>query len=335
MVELSIIIVNWNSADYVVACIRSIRAETSRVSYEVIVVDNASFDGCGERLAREHPGVIFVQSHGNLGFSRANNLGAEHAHGAVFLFLNPDTELRDRAIERLYAALQRLPDAGVVGCRLLNSDGSLQTSCVQSLPTLLNQLVDTEFLRRRFPNAAIWGTAALFRDDTLPVDVEAVSGACMMMRRKVFYFVNGFSSDYFMYAEDVDLCFKARRADFRNYHLGEAIIVHHGGGSTQRAKSNFATAMIVESVSRFLRKSRGGIYSGFYRLALSGAALVRLALLCLLVPVWSARGKKAGWCAMFRKWFVIFRWGLGLERWTRQYEPLAAADDHPNFGNVK
>ena len=123
--DLSIIIVNWHSADYVEACVQSIREQTAAVNYEVIVVDNASYDGCGERLAHEYPGIIFVQSQCNLGFARANNLGSEYAQGPVLLFLNPDTEVQDRAIDRLYAHFQTLPDSGVAGCRLLNSDGSV------------------------------------------------------------------------------------------------------------------------------------------------------------------------------------------------------------------
>jgi GT2 family glycosyltransferase len=334
-IDLSIIIVNWHSAEYVLACVRSIREQASTLHYEVIVVDNDSSDGCGERLAREHPRVIFLQCRCNLGFARANNLGAEHAHGAVLLFLNPDTEVRDRAIERLYADFQRLPDAGVVGCRLLNSDGSVQTSCVQSLPTVLNQVLHTEILRRWFPKAGLWGTAALFRGGTTPVEVEAVSGACMMIRRDVYDRVGGFSSDYFMYTEDLDLCFKTRRAGFRNFHVGHVMIVHHGGGSSQWARSNFSNVMMRESVSRFLRKSRGGLYSGYYRFALSGAAAIRLALLLILTPAWLARHGARRWGTACRKWLAILRWGLGLARWTRQYDQLEAAVACPNHSAVK
>jgi len=334
-VELSIIIVNWYSADYVLNCIRSIREQASVVSYEVIVVDNASFDGCRERLEREHPDVVFVQSQHNLGFARANNLGAGHARGTVLLFLNPDTEVRDRAIQRLYTSIRALPDAGVIGCRLLNTDGSVQTSCVQSLPTVLNQLLDAEVLRRWFPKAGLWGAAALYEGGTEPAEVQAVSGACMMIRRDVFDRIGGFSPDYFMYAEDLDLCFKTRRAGSRNYHLGDLVIVHHGGGSSQQARSDFSNVMVRDSVGRFLRKSRGGFYSGCYRLALTGAALIRLALLMVLFPAWLARRGVRGWGAACRKWFAIFRWGLGLTRWTREYEQLEPMGACPDGGVVK
>jgi hypothetical protein len=333
-VDLSIIIVNWHSADYVISCLRSIYEHTSAISYEVIVVDNASFDGCKERLACEYPGVIYLESMNNLGFARANNLGAMHARGGVLLFLNPDTEVRDRAIDRLYEHFRKLPYPGVVGCRLLNSDGSLQTSCVQSLPTVLNQVLNAELLRRWFPKADLWGTRALFKGGTTPTEVEAVSGACMMIQREVFDHVGGFSSDYFMYTEDLDLCFKTQRAGFHNYHLAEAVIIHHGGGSSQE-KPNFSIVMMRESVARFLCKYRGAFYSSCYKLAMSGSAVIRLILLCTLFPVWLARHRTPGWNRAFRKWFAILRWALGLERWVRRYDQIEAVVSCPKIGKVK
>lgn len=317
-VELSIVIVNWNSADYVLTCLRTVREQTTELSYEVIVVDNASFDGCRDRVLREHPGVVFIQSEENLGFARANNMGATYARGCVLLFLNPDTEIRDRAIERLYSRMQALPDAGIVGCRLLNSDGSLQTSCVQSLPTVVNQLLDAEVLRRWFPMAGLWGTAALSESGNSVAEVEAVAGACMMIRRGTFDRVGGFGSNYFMYTEDLDLCYRTRRAGFPTYYVGEAAIVHHGGGSSKQVRSNFSNVMMRESVGRFLRESRGPFYSTCYRAAMSGAAIVRLVMLMMLFPVCLARRRVFEWRSSWVKWVAIVRWGLGLTRWAHK-----------------
>jgi GT2 family glycosyltransferase len=324
-VDLSIVIVNWHSADHVLACLRSVREQTTALSYEVIVVDNASYDGCRERLASEHSCVVFVQSKENLGFARANNLGAGYARGPVLMFLNPDTVVCDRAVEHLYNHVCTFSDAGAVGCRLLNSDGSLQTSCVQSLPTVLNQVMDNEALRRLFPRNGLWGTAVLYEDGSVAAEVEAISGACLMIRREVFDLVGGFSPIYFMYGEDMDLCYKTRRAGFRNYFLGHAVIVHHGGGSTHKARSNFSHVMVRDSVGRFLRESRGAYYSSCYRVALSGAAIIRLVLLTVLFPAWLVRRRACEWQWSFGKWFAIFRWGLGLARWTRQYEQFEPA----------
>jgi hypothetical protein len=318
--ELSVIIVNWNSSEYLKKCLRSLYSNLSNVEFEVIVVDNASYDGCGEMLRSEFPTVKFIQALKNLGFASANNLGGRHAHGPVLLFLNPDTEAKNRAIDRLYTQFQELPDPGVVGCRLLNSDGSLQTSCVQAFPTIPNQILDADLLRRWFPNSSLWGNAALFHEGGAPVEVEAVSGACMMMRREVFEDVGGFTPDYFMYGEDIDLCFKTRRAGFHNYHISAATVVHHGGGSSQKTDSNFSFVMMRVSVSRLLRRYRGGFYSNCYRLALTGTAIIRLISLGVVFPIWLIRGRAYRGDSAFEKWFAIISWGVGLEQWTRQYD---------------
>jgi GT2 family glycosyltransferase len=321
--DLSIIIVNWNSVDYVQKCIRSIRAQTVAMTYEIIAVDNASYDGCGETLAREYPEVVFLQSHSNLGFAGANNLGARNADGRNFLFLNPDTEVIDGAIDRFYDRFQALTDAGVAGCRLLNTDGSLQASCVQPFPTVMNQVLDADVFQGWFPGAGLWRNAGAFKGKKNPVEVEAVSGACMMIRREVFDRIGGFSPEYFMYTEDLDLCFKTRQAGLRNYYVPGAVIVHHGGGSSQQARSDFSNVMMRESVARFLRKSRGGFYASCYRASMVSAALIRLLLMLALCPVYLVQRRTQPWIASVRKCFAILRWGLGLCGWTRQYHQSA------------
>ena len=317
-VDLSIIIVNWNSKDYLQKCIASILANTFVVEYEIIVVDSASFDGCGDMLQHLYPQVHFIQSELNVGFARANNLGASYAHGKVLLFLNPDTEVRGHAIEHLYCRHQELHRTGVVGCRLLNSDGTLQTSCVQPFPTILNQNLDADILQRWFPRIGLWMSAATFEGIIMPVQVEMVSGACMMIEREVFKHVGEFSADYFMYAEDIDLCHKIIMAGYTNYYVPEVEIVHHGGGSTQHERSFFANVMIRESVGRLLRKTHGNSYSLVYRLALTGAAAVRLTLLALCYPVALIKHRAHEWSTALNKWIAIVRWGLWLENWARK-----------------
>ena len=331
-IELSIIIVNYHSAKYTLASIKSICDQTAEVSYEMIVVDNASFDECGQLLVKKYPQVTFVQSARNVGFARANNLGYEYARGTVLLFLNPDTEVQDRAIDRLYKRFKALDEPGVVGCRLINSDRSLQTCCVQPLPTILNQILDAEILQRFFPKYKMWISASSFENSETPVEVEAISGACMMIRRDVFNWVGGFSPDYFMYTEDLDLCYKTRRDGFKNYYIPEAVIVHHGGGSSQQSRSSFSTVMMRESVSRFLRKSHGGVYSVCYRIALGGAAVVRLLFLLSLLPVYLLRRRLINWRASFRKWLTILRWVVGLELWSRKCDQAATVS--PKSGKV-
>ena len=160
--DLSIIIVNWNSVNYLGKCIQSIFASTQGFDFEVIVVDNASYDGCGEMLAASFPADKFIQSADNLGFAGANNLGFTHSSGENLLFLNPDTEILGSAVTDMLAALTTIPDAGAVGCRLLNPDRTVQTSCIQRFPTVLNQLLCTDYLIRHFSQFSMFGVRPLY-----------------------------------------------------------------------------------------------------------------------------------------------------------------------------
>ena len=131
---ISVIIVNWNSKDYLRAALRSLDLSSRAGELEVIVVDGASFDGCGEMLKAEFPSVHFIQSPDNIGFGRCNNLGSKVASGKYLLLLNPDTELVPGALDELLNQFPQLPNAGLVGPRLLNADRSLQIHLARDAP---------------------------------------------------------------------------------------------------------------------------------------------------------------------------------------------------------
>jgi len=316
--DVSIIIVNWNSAEDVRKCLQSFRAHSSGLAYEVIVVDSGSFDGCDRMLAREFPEALYIQSEKNIGFAKANNLGARQARGEALWFLNPDTELLEDSGPALLVRLNSLPQAGAVGCRLLNSDRTLQTSCVQSFPTVLNQVLDSEFLRARFPRSPLWGTAAFLAQPPRPEVVEAICGASILMKRSVFREINGFAEDYFMYGEDIDLCYKVRQAGYRVYYVPETALIHHGGSSTQKAPSNFSHVMFQESVYRFLCRNRGRVSGAVFRLAMALSAVPRL-LACLPLLLVSGNRIVRHGTGSLRKWASVLRWSLGLESWARTY----------------
>ena len=316
--DLSIVIINWNSAAFVRKCLQSVYAGTTGCEFEVIVVDNASFDGCGDIIRSEFPAARFIESAVNLGFAKANNLGAREAKGRNLLFLNPDTEVLGDALLRMVSFLDARPDAGLVGCKLLNTDLSLQTSCVQAFPSILNQALDTEHLRRAFPKLRIWGTQALLADGK-PPEVEVVAGACLMIKSDVFKAIGQFSSNYFMYAEDADLCFKAKQAGWKNYYLGSACVVHHGGRSSgKKPESNFASIMMRESLMEFMRLRRGPLYAAAYRLSTVVIAVLRLMLLTAAFPFTLAGYKRESLRPAFAKWVKVLRWGLRMEAWSKQ-----------------
>ena len=260
--------------------LKSIVDNTSGLSYEIIVVDNASYDGCDLVVSKYHGVAHLVQSEKNMGFARANNLGYHHASGQALLFLNPDTVILGNALKEMHQSLMALENAGGLGCKVLNSDGTIQTSCIQAFPTIINQILDVDFLRNLFPKSGLWGMRPLFESCDNPVEVEVIAGSCLMVQREVFEKAGFFSEEYFMYAEDLDLCYKMREIGYRNYYTGVTSIVHYGGESTKSTgKSFFSSVLMRESVKIFLRKSRGNIYSLFFVFSVQLTSLMRIFLI--------------------------------------------------------
>jgi GT2 family glycosyltransferase len=310
--DLSIIIVNWNSKDYLKQCVASILAATHGIELEIVVIDNASYDGSGEILRQSYPQVRFIQSDTNLGFAKANNAAFHKSLGRNVLFLNPDTKILGPAVNIMLGYLQQLPNAGAIGCKLLNADKTIQTSCVQSFPTILNQILDSELLRALLLKSSLWGNAPLFGGQNGPEEVEAISGACMIMKRSVFEQVGLFSEEYFMYAEDIDLCYKIKQAGHKNYYIPDTNVIHFGGGSTEKRPSEFSNVIMCESIWRFLRKTRGKNYSLYYQISTLIAAVGRMAILIIILPIYIIRLGRKSWNTSFRKWVAILAWSLGL-----------------------
>lgn len=318
--DLSIIIVNWNSKDYLQKCLAPILENTKNILFEITVIDSASFDGCDQMLKQCFPTVKFIQSSKNLGFAKSNNEAFKVSSGENLLFLNPDTELEGPAIETLLHELTTLPNAGIVGAKLLNSDRSIQTSCIQAFPTIMNQLFDADALRNFFPKAKLWGMRPLFAGKSEPAEVDSVSGASLMIKREVFENAGMFSEDYFMYSEDIDLCFKVRQAGCRAYYVPSAVIVHHGGVSSSQNKINiFSSVMMLESRWRFFQKTRSTWYCHLYRLGMFFAGMVRIGLVILSWPIFVATGRMDSPKGALKNWMAKFRWTLNGEKWVRTY----------------
>ena len=311
--DLSIIIVNWNSAAFLHSCLATINSTPRKLQFEVIVIDNASFDGASQFVAEKFPTVKFIQSSVNCGFSGANNLAFEHSTGRNILFLNPDTEILGTVLETMVSALDSSSDIGALGCKILNSDGSLQTSCVQAFPTVWNQFCDTEFLRSLFPNLGIWGTRALSKENVVPMTVEVISGACLLIKRTVFEQVRGFSTDYFMYAEDADLCYRVKQAGWRVGYVSNAQIVHYGGGSSKEGLSRFSAVMMKQSLCEFIWQHRGRFHAELYRISMVLAACLRLFLLGLRTAITLGLLYNESIRNSTQKWFNVLRWAVGLD----------------------
>ena len=179
---------------------------------------------------------------------------------------------------------------------------------------------------RWFPRVPVWTSALTFERRSHPIRVDAVIGACMVMRRDLFCEVGGFSPDYFMYVEDFDLCHKIRRAGKEVYYVPAVVIKHHGGGTTGGGDNTFSSVMTSESLVRFFTKTRGSGYALLYRSASLVGALLRLSVLLVVALPARIGGRSSGWRRSFRKWVAILRWTIGQEASIRKHDGLSPVD---------
>lgn len=311
--DVSIILVNWNSEDYLRNCIASIYQNTREISFETIVVDNASPGGNVDALMEDFPEITIVKSKENLGFARANNLGFRHSSGSYVLILNPDTKLVGPAINILLKHMKSLPDAGIVGGKLVDPDLTVQTTSIQRFPTILNQVADWEVFRRRWPNCSLWSLGPLFTKPEKPVKVDVIPGACMLLRREAFEKAGMFTEEYFMYAEDIDLNRKVARAGFSNYFVPDATVIHYGGTSSSQQKVNqWSTIMKYRAMDQYYTRNHGRVYAVTYRTAMGCVAVARLLVLAAFLPLGILLHKGRGLRATAAKWTAALRWAVGL-----------------------
>jgi GT2 family glycosyltransferase len=275
--DVSVVIVSFNSRDYLRSCLRSILNHTQGVEYEVIIVDNASGDGSPEMVAAEFPQVTLLRRAENAGFAAANNDGIRAARGEAILLLNPDAELTGNVLPPMYHYLRANPGVGVLGPKLLDEDGSLQLSC-RRFPGLATALFNRYSLATRLFPRNPFSTRYLMTDfdHNSIAEVDWVSGACMMLPRQAFDLVGLLDEGYFVYIEDVDLCQRAHRAGYKVHYFPEVAVLHR----IARSSSTLPIRSIIErhrSMWHYHKKYRGG------NLLLDAATAAGICLRCALL----------------------------------------------------
>ncbi|CEK15192.1 predicted glycosyltransferase [Chthonomonas calidirosea] len=244
--DLSIVIVNYNTCQLLRACLASLPAAAAGLEYEVWVVDNASQDHSADMVAAEFPAVHLIASKENLGFAKANNLALKRASGRYCLLLNPDTEPKPGALRRMVDYLDAHPDVGAIGPKLLNSDGSLQRNG-RPFPSPLRELLGFDVIRKLF--SRLLGLKFEFGRDDFDVqwNVDHVSGACIMVPRRVIEEVGMLDEAFFMFYEEVEWCWRIKRAGYRVVYLPQAEVVHHWMGSVKSQYRQMARLLLRSS----------------------------------------------------------------------------------------
>ncbi len=254
-VDVSICMVSLNCWHVIEDCLRSIRETVPPLTYEVILVDNASTDGTPDKVAVAYPEVRIIRNDANVGFSRATNQGIRASSGRYLLWLNTDTVLHPGALRTLVRFLEEQPRAGVVGPKVLNADGSFQPQCRRGMPTPEASLAYMLGLHNRWPRHPVAGQYLL---TYLPVDernrVVAVSGCCLLARRAVWDRIGPIDEDIFGFGEDIDWCVRAERAGFEVWYEPAAEIVHLKGQGGVHAKPYHKIRGIHGAMWVFYRK---------------------------------------------------------------------------------
>lgn len=258
--KLSVIIVNYNVTQLLRSCLISVREYLADIDYEVIVVDNASTDLSWKTLITEFPEVCFISSRTNDGFAKGNNKGIKTAEGEYLLLLNPDTELEGYYMKEILDFADPIKDFGCLGVRMHDAEGHFLPESKRSVPDMFNSF------EKLFTNFKKNSSKSYYRcdiDEQAVAEVDVITGAFMLVKKDVYQEVGGLDESYFMYGEDIDLCYTLLQNGFKNFYYGKASILHHKGESTVRDEiylERFYGAMHI-FISKYYKKSKPVQYS--------------------------------------------------------------------------
>jgi len=280
--DVSIIIVNWNTKELLRQCLKSLYDIASNVRFEVYVVDNNSSDGSTEMVKRDFPQIKLIENRQNEGFARANNKAMYYARGRYILLLNSDTVVLDQAFDKMLAYMDEHRDAGVLGCRLINKEGSLQVSAAW-FSTLATALLGSNIVPRAL--------AGFFRMKKFPgqnfltnrsheeiQDVDWVVGACMLVRHEIIHEVGLLDEKLFIFGEEIEWCFRIKKRGWRIIYFPDAKLIHYGGGSAKESSKISAYRRVF--AERYIYHKHHNVYlSGIYDFLIFTMAMVK-------VPLW-------------------------------------------------
>lgn len=253
-IKLSVIIVNYNVKEFLEQCLISIQQALKGIQSEIILIDNSSFDGSVEMVREKFPAIKLKVNTENIGFAKASNQGLQLARGEFIALINPDTIVQEDTFSKMLQFFDKDPETGMLGCKILNPDGSLQLACRRSFPTPWVAFTKLSGLSYLFPGSKLFGRYNLtYLDPEASHEVDAISGSFMMIRRKVLKEVGCFDESFFMYGEDLDWCFRIRDFGWKVQYSPSTQIVHFKGESSKRAQFD-TLKMFYQAMELFARK---------------------------------------------------------------------------------
>ena len=254
--DLSVIIVNWNTRDLLCPCIKSIKTHTKRISFEIIVIDNASSDGSPEAVEKRFPEVTLIKNKDNRGFGQANNQGLEKAKGKHILFLNSDVVIKENCLDDMFDFMERNPEVGASSCKLTFPDGNLQHSC-RKFPDFLTFFLLLLGLRYIFPNMKIFKKYLMLDwDHSDEREVDQIMGSFMFIRKAVLDEVGHFDPIYWMYFEEVDLCLRIKKKGWKIMHFPHVSAIHFLSKSAEQWEEMRIMNEYHKSLLKYFKKNK-------------------------------------------------------------------------------
>jgi GT2 family glycosyltransferase len=313
---VSIVIVTYNSKEYLIGCLSSISASLTKTNYEIIVIDNASRDNTYHSVSPQFPNVKFIYNNINNGFAYANNQGIAIAEGKYLLLLNPDTLIVNNAIDTMVDFLESNENAGACGCKVLNDDGSLQPSFF-GFPTLIKEvghLFRIDRMRwlygilkssKLLSKIARTNLAVLHAADSV-MEVDYLLGACLMIKASVIDRVGPLDDKIFMYIEDTEICYRIRANGYGVYYVPQGEIVHFGGKSSA-----------TDDKRMLMEYTRSRLY--FYRKCYGNIKTYALKSIILTDMLFK----------MMTIWFVKYQ--MEMQQLQTRYTNTVDSDEYPSY----
>ncbi len=307
--KLSVVIVNYNVKYFLEQCLHTAIRAGEKVSSEIIVVDNDSVDGSCQMMEEKFPEVKLIANKENLGFSKANNQAIRIAKGEYILLLNPDTVVEEDSFQKIVEFMDKTPDAGGLGVKMIDGKGRFLPESKRGLPTPEVAFWKMFGFSRLFPRSKRFGQYHLgYLDNNQIHEVDVLAGAFMLLRRETLAKVGLLDEDYFMYGEDIDLSYRITKGGYKNYYFPETTILHYKGESTKKGSVNyvrvFYNAMIIFAGKHFSKGNARryailinlaiyfrallsliGRFFSKAKLALADASLIFLGF-AILLPIW-------------------------------------------------
>ena len=253
MVDISFIIVNWNTRDILIDCLNSIYKTVTDIDREIYVVDNNSTDGSQDAVKNGFSDVKLIENKTNTGFAHANNQALSVMQGRFAVLLNSDAVLQEGAIKSLLNFMNNTPEAGIAGVQLLNKDGSRQNS-IDNFPSLETEILNKSILRLISPNKY----PSKARGYNAPIEVDSVIGACMIVRKEAMEDAGFLDEDYFIFLEETDWCFRMHKKGWKIFHVPDSRVFHLSGHSKKKTPGE-SQIEYYKSLYKFFKKNKDPI----------------------------------------------------------------------------